>query len=101
MTSNYDNKFLLENADGAMGVDFKDFYSNALNQMPWKSQEMEICTPDSQVLLASSVECVADEERDPTIAIDKSSNAISSPPPSKRIRCSTKRSNTIESGMFY
>ena len=38
---------------GAMDVDFKDFYSEALNQVPWESQKIESCTPISQVPLAS------------------------------------------------
>ena len=101
MTFDYGNKILSKNADGAMDIDFKDFYFDVVNQVLWETQDTKICIATSQVPLANHVECVVDEERAPTIAIDEPSNAISSSPSFGRIQHSTKGSSNVESSMFY
>ena len=48
LISNFSNKILLENAISSMDVDFKDFYSKALNQSAWDNQDTQNWTLDFQ-----------------------------------------------------
>ena len=48
----------------------------------------------------SQVECVGDGEMAPIIAANESSNVISSPPPSRRMKRSTKESYTFDSSLL-
>ena len=80
-----------------MDIDLENFYFEGLNQLPRKSQDMKICTSNSQVAYASEMECVVNVESASTIAVNELSNVISSLLPSETIQCSTKGNNTLDS----